>query len=100
MTDQLDLLDFAHTHHHRSDPETSHAAAKQAAHFVGEHQLIVLEVLRFGDHTGDEIAARCKLDKFQVMRRTKELVERGLIEDSGERRATPKGRPSVVWRMA
>ena len=96
---QLDL-DFVHTHSHRSDPETSTAAAKQAQHFVGEHHRIILDALAdYGPLTGDEIAGVTKLDKWQVMRRVSELRRAGQVQDSGERRLTPKGCGSVVWRI-
>ena len=92
-------LDFERTHSHRSDPETSGTAARQARHFVGEHHRIILDALAdYGPLTGDEIAEVTKLDKWQVMRRMSELKRLGRVVDSGERRATPKGRSSVVWQ--
>lgn len=96
--DQLDLEDWARTHAHRDDPETSFTAAERARDLAGRHHRMIDDAIEaYGPMTGDEIAAKIPLDKFQVMRRMKELCEAGLVEDSLERRPTPKGRPSVVW---
>jgi predicted ArsR family transcriptional regulator len=58
----------------------------------------VLDVLeKRGDLTASEIASLCPLTTVEVSRRTGELVLRKLIHDSGLRRKSPLGRPSIVW---
>lgn len=39
------------------------------------------------------------LEESTPGRRRAELVEAGCVEDSGELRASPSGRPAVVWRL-
>ena len=100
MPDQLSLEDWVRTHSHRDDPETSAEAARRAVFLAGQHHRLILQALTdHGPMTGDEVANVTPLDKFQVMRRMKELCEVGRVEDSGDRRPTPKGRPSVVWKI-
>lgn len=47
--------------------------------------------------TDDELECHTKLPHQTVSARRRELVLKGLIEDSGERRKTRSGRKAVVW---
>ena len=89
-----------------TDPETSHEAAASVKH-VRDSQRAVLAVLRATEGLTDiEIAQRYirlsknlpKQSPSGLRTRRKELVERGLVEDSGDKRKLPSGRNAIVWR--
>ena len=50
-----------------------------------------------GGLTDDEIGATLELGGNSVRPRRRELVERGLVADSGDRRKTATGRRAIVW---
>lgn len=70
-------------------------AAKKAPYWRGK----VLQVLRKMDLTADEIAAQLNADILTIRPRCSELFRGGLIEPSGLRRKTPRGRTADVWRL-
>lgn len=82
----------------KTDPPTSHAAARQVESFRGEHERRILEALAAGPGTKDEIAARSGLSEQQVIRRIHALVRRGKVADTGITRSTASGRMATVWR--
>jgi predicted ArsR family transcriptional regulator len=84
----------------KSDPDTSKAAGEAAREFLGEHERLILEALAAGPGTKDEIACRCGLSEQQVARRMAGLKRRGLVVDTGERRASASGCAERVWRVA
>lgn len=84
----------------KSDPDTSKAAGEAAREFLGEHERLILEALAAGPGTKDEIAARCGLTEQQVARRMAGMKRRGLVVDTGERRASASGCAERVWRVA
>jgi predicted ArsR family transcriptional regulator len=49
--------------------------------------------------TGDEVAAFLGVDVLTIRPRLTECFNRGLIETTGERRPTPRGRTADVWRV-
>ena len=65
----------------RSDPPTSHEAAKRAP--LRGHCRKVLEALAAGPAGQTEIAARAGMTVAQVSKRLKELREAGAIERTG-----------------
>jgi DNA-binding MarR family transcriptional regulator len=67
----------------KTDPATSHAAAKRASLFEGEHHARILAALQHGPGGQTEIARRTGLTLQQVSRRLKKLRESGLIERTG-----------------
>jgi DNA-binding MarR family transcriptional regulator len=85
----------------RTDPETSHEAA-QAVLGSGQvkvQQAIVLEaVLRWPGLTSLELAARLRLDRYQVARRLPELERAGLVAKGPARRVGL--RYGVTWLPA
>lgn len=92
-----------------SDPETSHAAADSITpDKLRASQRAVLNVLRLrgGKGTDEQIAESYTRGSWPAQSpsglrtRRKELVEAGLVEDSGERVTLPSGRDSIVWRVA
>ena len=84
----------------RTDPDTSKAAGEAAREFLGEHERLILEALAAGPGTKDEIAGRCGLSEQQVARRMAGMKRRGLVVDTGERRASASGCAERVWRVA
>jgi len=84
----------------RTDPATSKAAGVAAREFLGDHERRILEALAAGPGTKDEIASRCGLTEQQVARRMAGMKRRGLVVDTGERRASASGCAERVWRVA
>lgn len=115
MTAQPDLFGAAPVPRHlarRSDPATSHAAAKTVPAFAGDHHTMILRVLRkLGRRGGTvhEVAALCRLDAHAVGKRMAELERAKLVEcllvpdgdaPDGTTVATrtgPNGRQARVW---
>lgn len=58
----------------------------------------VLEVLKTGDFTADEIAEKLGEDKGDIRPRCSELVKLKEIESTGEERPSSRGAPSDVLR--
>jgi hypothetical protein len=84
----------------RNGPETSKAAARS---MHGNTRSIRARVLRYLIDCGrvgminEECAAAHGLRTQTQTARMRELVQRGLARDSGERRRTSSGRAAIVW---
>ncbi len=86
--------------HHKAPPGTSDAAAQAIAHRTPELRRRVLAFIRSRGPEGAtdaEGAAALGMASDTYRPRRVELRDRGLVRDSGERRATPHGRPAAVW---
>ena len=84
-----------------SGSETSIAAAVSVEPSIASWQGKVLALLREGDGlTDEEMQARLGLNPSTQRPRRIELVEAGLVRDSGQRRRTRSGRWAVVWSFA
>ena len=59
----------------------------------------VLDALRDGPKTDEEIGKATGLRGSTVRPRRGELVHEGLVEDSGQVRPTESGRDAIVWRV-
>lgn len=95
----LPLLDWHPEHKaRRDDPETSHAAGRQAKGLAGEHHRRILYALIMWDGTAEQVACSCGLDLPQVQRRMSELLTAGLIELTGETRINSNNRRMRVFR--
>lgn len=86
----------------RSDPGTSWEAAESVTG-IRESQAEVLALFReHGPMTDEEARARYRgrqsVSGFRTRR--SELVDRGLVRDTGERRRMTTGRRAVVWAAA
>lgn len=84
----------------RTDPATSKAAGRAAREsgLVGRHEQLILAALELGPGTKDEIAARTgELSEQQVARRMCGLKRAGLVQDTGDRRASASGNAERVW---
>jgi hypothetical protein len=97
MMDQLPFPKVRHDH-----PDTARAAASQAWPVAKTQRERVLWAVKFytghGGMTDEELQHYLELDPSTERPRRVELVERGLIVDSGERRKTRSGRSAIVWR--
>lgn len=81
-----------------SDPETAHEAAESVYASGLEKQ--VLEYLQeHGPSTTHEIADGTGLSLVAVSPRMRPLTRKGLVQDSGRRRANGGSRKSIVWEM-
>lgn len=63
-------------------------------------QRIVLDTLEhFGPMTDEEILCRLpvKMSPSGARTRRRELVDKGLVQDSGRRSTTQSGRKTIIW---
>lgn len=85
-----------------SDPWTSHAAAESLTN-IRESQRTVLRVLRMcGPMTDVEIAETLsemgiRMSPSGARTRRSELVDGGLVIDTGNTKRLPSGRWAIVW---
>lgn len=92
---------FNHVHLARaSDPGTSKAAAARVKEFGADFCSIILDELRNGSGTYEELAQRTGLRPDQVWRRLPDLEKRGLAVATGDERRGSAGRNQRVWRCA
>lgn len=82
----------------RRDPDTAKKAAASVP--VADLEARVLRALRLSKAgmTTHELAWLLKVDLVSVSPRMRPLAEKGLVQDSGERRRGDSGRSSIVWR--
>ena len=78
-----------------TDPDTSHAAADQAAELATKHHGIILQALE-QPGTIYDIAARTDLDHNAVARRMSELERLDLAYPDGQKKGA-SGRMCRVW---
>lgn len=84
----------------KTDPETSHAAARQveASGTAKRHGEMIVTALRANDGlTSEELASRAGLDRVAAARRMKELETDGRIRRGPPRKSAITGRPGVTW---
>jgi len=92
-------------HARRTDPQTSHEAARSVER-IRERQQAVLDLLRRRGPMCDEEIARTYAgvaglpaqSPSGLRTRRAELVDMGLVEDSGERVTLASGRRSIRWQ--
>lgn len=83
--------------------DTSIAAADALEGGLGRLQRLAAQAIRAaGDKglTADELANRLRLSRWSIQPRTTELRHKGLICDSGQRRANVTGKQAIVWVAA
>lgn len=101
MVDQPSLFESSPVAR-RTDPETSWQAARSVKH-LRESQTIMLGRLRVGPATDEDLYRWPVINKTMspsgARTRRKELVDMGLVEDSGVRDKTRSGRKTIVWRV-
>lgn len=82
------------------DGDTSRDAAKRAEPSAKILRQRILDELRAGPTTADEMASRLGLTVLSVRPRFSELRNKGQIEDTGERRRNDSGCQAKVWRRS
>lgn len=100
MSDQADLFG-EHAVARRTDPDTSHEAARSVRH-IRQSQQDILDVLQHGAMTDEEIfEALCEagicISLSGARTRRSELVDMGRVIDTGHRLFTRSGRRTIVW---
>lgn len=87
-----------------TDPETSHLAANAVKDRLGDSQAQVLALFTRPMTDEEMIFAARQVKVTQsdsgLRTRRKELVVKGKLADSGQRRLTGSGRSSIVWGRA
>lgn len=84
----------------KTDPDTSRAAARSVNANALEAGVVGALKSNPGGLTSFEIAQHLSLSHVSVSPRLRPLADRGVVEDSGERRCNPGSRAkSIVWRM-
>lgn len=92
----------------RTDPATSHAAARSVDPASLPHvKRVILSLLALeGGKTDEELAylwherIADPISGSGLRTRRAELVDAGLVRDSGTRRAIASGRSAIVWEVA
>lgn len=93
--DEPTLFDLPYQHH----SDTSRAAAMEAMADAPTWRGRVLRLLREaeGGLTDEEIQARLHMNPSTERPRRIELVNFGLVKDSGATKTTRSGRAAVIW---
>ena len=98
-TDNLALIFDSARLARNTDPDTSHLAAETASVRGPNQRLKVWEALNtLGEATDYELSIACGILRSSAGKRRQELLELGLVESTGRRRATDTGSSSIVWR--
>lgn len=101
-------LDLTTPRARRTDPATSHAAARSVdrEHLTHTQRVITTLLALEGPKTDEEllllwndrIADRISASGLRTRRA--ELVDAGIVRDSGERRQLESGRMAICWEVA
>jgi len=79
---------------------TTHLDALKAIHPLRyKLQRRIIRQFDAGNHTADEIAQRLGISILTARPRVAELVKRGYLQDSGQRRQNASGRTAAVWEI-
>lgn len=84
----------------RTDPETSHVAARMAGGLAEGHKQAIMDFLDGVAPLGasyEDISKATKIEKHAIGRRLKELRDAGRIQAAGET-ILSTGRPGQTWR--
>jgi hypothetical protein len=85
----------------KTDPATSHEAARRAELFATSHAERIVCALRMrGPSTAHELEPHTRLNYVQIDRRMHELVKAGRIKRTPLTRPTPTGGRALVWELA
>ncbi|TSE33482.1 helix-turn-helix domain-containing protein [Tepidimonas charontis] len=83
----------------KTDPATSHEAARRTAEFAGSQRARILAMLRFhGPLTPEQLGAELGVEPYAIRKRLPELQKAGLAMPTGEVKPTRSGRHQRVWR--
>ena len=96
--DDLPLFDQAHAR--KTDPVTSHEAAKSITPSLNKIEQGIYDALRSflpGGATSDEIVEASGIQYRTVTPRLKPMCKKGFVVDSGERKRGDSGRRQIIW---
>ena len=96
---QQTLLDLTPPLARRSDPDTSHAAAKDAGLKASHGRQLVLRHLADSPLTDFELAARTGWQQTSIGKRRGECMAAGLVGATVLKRLTPSGSLARVWEI-
>ena len=83
----------------RDDPQTSWDAARSIDSLTARQEAVLAELRTWGPQTDEQLVARIRDQSPSGVRtRRSELVERGLVQDSGHRERSSSGRQMIVWK--
>jgi hypothetical protein len=93
-----DLFDFGAR---RTDPDTSHAAARRTPGLraADRRRVLLVHAAYPRGLTDFELGVLVGRQQTSAGKRRGELRDEGYIEDSGLRRAAPSGASAIVWRI-
>lgn len=83
----------------RDHPDTSHAAAEAIAGAMRPMHRQVLRALYASAMTDEQLIVSTQLAASTLRPRRVELVDKGLVTDSGERGRTSSGRSAIRWQL-
>lgn len=108
--EEMRLADEMRAHARNTDPTTSHAAARSVRNQTDTHERILDLLERFGDATDEELVIYWRqmrdladwpaISPSGLRSRRAELVDLGLVVDTGRRGKTASGRSCIVWDRA
>lgn len=82
-----------------TDPKTSWDAARSVKDLLLSQQIILGAIIAYGPISDEDIHAALKnpMSASGARTRRKELVDKGLVQDSGHRTKTRSGRQTILW---
>ena len=81
-----------------ADPPTSHKAAVSVERTSSSTELAIVDVLRTGSMTTDEVATIMERHAPTIGTAISRLAKRGIVRPIGER-MSKRGRPASVWHL-
>lgn len=89
-------------HARTTDPATSHRAAASLTNLRPAQEEVLALFRKYGPMIDEEMLSRAGDEQVKqtpsgLRTRRSELVEAGLMVDSGEQRPTPSGHNAIVW---
>lgn len=82
----------------RTDPSSSHDAARTAGTVSGHQQCQAFAAVRaLPGRTSSELSEETGLDRYMLARRLPELLDEGLVTRKPPRADHFTGRPGVTW---
>jgi hypothetical protein len=96
--EDLPLFDQAHAR--KTDPATSHEAAKLITPSLNKIEQVIYDALRSflpGGATSDEIVEASGIQYRTVTPRLKPMCKKGFVVDSGGTKRGDSGRRQIIW---
>lgn len=88
-----------HPRARKSNPDTSHEAAKRVDEFADKHKAKILKALEIKPMGKDRIARHTGLEPIQVSRRLSELRREGKVEMTDQKELSNAKRNERIWRL-